>query len=433
VKILNRFLEGFLWGVIVFLPFSTAGVEICLHSALFIWLIKRTVLGAREYKLTRPKKLKSFFSCFRLPPSALNKPIYALAIISLISCFFGSDIKLGLEGVFGKLYSYFFILFLTIEVVIQYRPDSSAQVKIKDNVLYRILGIFLFSMAVIIFNGWFQYITGRDFLRGYLVSDGLKASFKNSNDFAGWIIAILPILICSVFIKFKRINQLLRPVIKFLCIALAMAIIVLLAKIPSRGAWLGFLISLGFVGILGFVYRNKKLRLSVVLTSAILGILLLSGLIFNQAIKGRLSTLKEGFKADAYRQYTWEEALETIMDFPILGTGPNTYISVNSYYQSIRGGDSQYPHNSFLHMAAEVGLLGLGAFLWILWRFFSLGIENSKKHGNVLLLGVMAGLVAFLVQSFFDTNLYSVQLVVLFWFMLGLGVSVIKLNQSMSS
>ena len=52
----------------------------------------------------------------------------------------------------------------------------------------------------------------------------------------------------------------------------------------------------------------------------------------------------------------------------------------------------------------------------------------SKKYGNILLLGVMAGVLAFLVQSFFDTNLYSLQLVVLFWFMLGLGVSMFSLN-----
>ena len=117
-----------------------------------------------------------------------------------------------------------------------------------------------------------------------------------------------------------------------------------------------------------------------------------------------------------------------IKDYPILGTGPNTYLSVVPQYKIADKNYLYYPHNSFLHMAAEVGLLGLWAFLWVMWRFFRQGIKISKKQGNILLLGLMAGVLAFLIHSFFDTNLYSLQLVVLFWFVLGLGVSMFSLD-----
>ena len=79
-------------------------------------------------------------------------------------------------------------------------------------------------------------------------------------------------------------------------------------------------------------------------------------------------------------------------------------------------------------MAAETGLLGLFAFLWVLFSFFKMGLQHFNQKRDYLVLGLLSGILAFLVQSFFDTNLYALQMVVLFWFMLGLTVAVIKFD-----
>ena len=428
MKIFNRILEGLLWGLIFFIPFSTAGVVICLYLAVFVWVIKRVTLGVGEYKIATSKKLKKFFLCFRLSPNILNRPIYVLAIIHLVSCLLNSDVRLELQDVLGKLYSYLFVFFLVLEVIFQYNPNSLDQVKIRKRVLNRILGVFLFSITLIVLDGWFQYITGRDFLRGYLNTGRLQASFKSSNDFAAWIIIILPVLVFSSSVKFKRISQRLIRIIKIFCFILAISAIALLGNTFSRGAWIGSLISLGFVGISGFMYREKRLRLFVILGSILISSLVVLGVSSIKPIRERLSTLQKGVDIDGVRKLLWEEAFMIIKDYPILGTGPNTYLSVVPQYKIADKNYLYYPHNSFLHMAAEVGLLGLWAFLWVMWRFFRQGIKISKKQGNILLLGLMAGVLAFLIHSFFDTNLYSLQLVVLFWFVLGLGVSMFSLD-----
>ena len=83
-------------------------------------------------------------------------------------------------------------------------------------------------------------------------------------------------------------------------------------------------------------------------------------------------------------------------------------------------------------MAAETGILGLFSFLWILVELFKLAIRTLKKKKDPLVLGLSAGILAFLVQSFFDTNLYALQMVVLFWFMLGFTVAVAKLDTDVS-
>ena len=127
------------------------------------------------------------------------------------------------------------------------------------------------------------------------------------------------------------------------------------------------------------------------------------------------------------RAEVWGEAISIIKDFPLFGTGLNTYAVVGPHYKSFeRGG--YYPHNSYLHMAADSGLLGLGAFLWIIFTLFKTSLTNLKKIDdkfyNALLAGLLAGLFAFLIHSFVDTNIYTLQLGNLMWFIMGLIVAV---------
>jgi len=65
--------------------------------------------------------------------------------------------------------------------------------------------------------------------------------------------------------------------------------------------------------------------------------------------------------------------------------------------------------------------------LWIVLELFKSGIRALKRYKDPLLLGLLAGLLAFLTHSFFDTHLYALQLTALFWFMVGLMVGVIKI------
>jgi len=70
--------------------------------------------------------------------------------------------------------------------------------------------------------------------------------------------------------------------------------------------------------------------------------------------------------------------------------------------------------------------------LWIVLELFKSGIRALKRYKDPLLLGLLAGLLAFLTHSFFDTNLYALQMVVLFWYMMGLAVAVMRLELDVS-
>jgi len=262
IKIFNKIMEFSLCGLIFFLPFSKAGLEIWLHLGLLAWFLKRIIMGIHNYKNSH--KLKNFFKVFRVVPSSLNKPIYLLAIISFTSCLAGVNIALSLEGLFGKLYTYFFIYFLVLEVISCYDPCQPQDVVINPRIFWRVLAVLLFSIVIMTIDGWFQFFTGKDFMRGYSGVDinrpRLRASFKSPNNFAAWIITIFPLLFVTCFYKFKKINKMSKWAIRFFFIILTASAIFLLGRTFSRGAWLGCFLSMVFICIIGSISNSKKLK-----------------------------------------------------------------------------------------------------------------------------------------------------------------------------
>ena len=110
----------------------------------------------------------------------------------------------------------------------------------------------------------------------------------------------------------------------------------------------------------------------------------------------------------------WVEAAEFIKKYPLTGSGLNTYSKL----------ENMYAHNCYLQMAAEIGIPGLLAFLVMIGVVFLRALrslaELKDPYWETILAALLSGLAAFLIQSFFDTTLYSVQLGALFWVMVGL-------------
>jgi len=152
---------------------------------------------------------------------------------------------------------------------------------------------------------------------------------------------------------------------------------------------------------------------------------MLVGVGFLQAT-GRLQDVLSAHEAGKRdRVVMWGAALGMIRARPLLGHGVNTFMA--NYLDYWVGGERQprYAHNCYLQVAAETGLVGLAAFLWLLWlqvRQMASAIRRRPSAEASLLLGLLAGLVAFLAQSAMDTNFYALRQAALFWTLAGVGV-----------
>jgi O-antigen ligase len=109
------------------------------------------------------------------------------------------------------------------------------------------------------------------------------------------------------------------------------------------------------------------------------------------------------------RSAIWTDALVLIRDFPLTGLGAGTFGAGIAVYQTAEPGYSiGNAHNHYLQLAAEGGLLvGVPAAL-TLGAFIALCGRRLREDGSgdyLVRAGAVAGIVAVLVQSVWETGL----------------------------
>ena len=389
IKWLDILMEYSLLALLLTLPFSKTMVEAFFISAFGFWVIKRAIC----YSLR-----DSIIKAFKPIKSDLNLPIATFLLVYFLSTLKSVSFSLSMEGLFLKFFEWIMIYFIVAEVI-----NTKAKLR-------RIVTAIIFSIFFITVDGIVQLITGTDFIRGYQASGHkIRASFGNPNSFGAWLVIMIPLSVSLLYSGTKK-------TVKAILLSATALSIFCLALTYTRGAWLATIFAIAFIGI----FRSKKLLIVLLVI-----LIALSFVLLNITKEHALSFVRFS-EQDMERPKLWLEALTIIEDFPLLGTGPNTYASVAPRYR-ITEKTGYYPHNSYLHMAAESGLLGLAAFIWIIVTLFKTSLADLKKINNnfysALLIGLLAGLFGFLIHSFVDTNFYSLQLGNLMWFIMGLIVA----------
>lgn len=121
---------------------------------------------------------------------------------------------------------------------------------------------------------------------------------------------------------------------------------------------------------------------------------------------------------EAYARWQmWQSAAREIEEHP-LGVGLGLYRHVNSSYAfPMEGGIVRYgkiaqrPHNEYLQIGVELGVIGLGIFLWGI----ALVIKDAEKllrlrlirRHRALVVGLCGGVAVILVQACVDSNFHE--------------------------
>ena len=391
VNVCDKIIEIFLYILIFCLPFSKAIIEISATFIILAWLLKK----ALKYQ----------------PISTyLNIPIFIYILATFLSVIFSTNLSLSLKNFFTKTMEYIILFFIVAEFVCDKR-------RLKNTVI-----VMIASAAMIGIDCVFQYFFGFDFLRHRALEAGrITGSFQMPGDLAGYLgpVLCLPLALC--FLKFKKGTK------YFLRIETVLLLSLLIVTI-ARGAWLGFIAAVCFLGAL----ENKKILYVTVAFLLILGILMPHLIETPNDILGRLKSIfvfSDPSSLD--RKAIWQVAIRMIKDRPIFGHGLSTFMGnfakYGKDYYYLKQGIIPYAHNCYLQIAAETGIVGLVSFLTLIGTFFIHTIMSlakiKDKFYHVALAGISAGIIATLVHSAVDTNLYSLQLSVLFWIMLGLNAA----------
>jgi O-antigen ligase len=130
------------------------------------------------------------------------------------------------------------------------------------------------------------------------------------------------------------------------------------------------------------------------------------------------------------------DALSIWAEAPVVGVGPG-----NSYVYMLQRSPIGTPHNQYLNILAEFGILGLGAWLWFIVQTFRVGLRVHQRarepaHAMFALgwLGMFGGLVVgsltgdFMIHSIRNGGLELFSGYYLQWVLLGTLVGVAKLE-----
>lgn len=387
-----------LYILIFCLPFSKSIIEICIVVGILAVITKKISNGD-----------------YALKPTPLNLALAVYLIAGLLSLWNAQDKFFVTRAIITKLLKFIALYFVIVETI-------DTDTKLKD-----LLRMAFISIIIITADCFIQYyITHRDILHNYRsFKYTYDITWKNPfylgfptgpfpfpNDLSAWALVLFLPLIC-VFL-FGRQGA-FRRLIDALVI---MPLLYIFYLANTRSAWFGFAISSLFVLI-----SNKKFIMIFIMALIVLALIPLLPMEKLGDIVGMTSM--------ADRAGMWNTGWIIFLDHPIIGSGLNTFFGKFMEYREDewKGKKGSYAHNGYLQIAADTGLIGLLGFLAIIFSaFFSVFryIKNEKDaFYKSISLGIAAGILAFLIQAGFDTNLQSLPLVSLFWFALGVMMSVV--------
>ena len=121
-----------------------------------------------------------------------------------------------------------------------------------------------------------------------------------------------------------------------------------------------------------------------------------------------------------YRVFLWKRTIKLIPEYPILGSGPDTFAVrfMSKYSDDVRAlgtySINDTAANVYLTMFINIGFVGLVTYLSFI--FFS--IKNCIKKININSAILLLGVICFLIQDFF--NLWLVIVTPIFWLLLAI-------------
>jgi O-antigen ligase len=128
----------------------------------------------------------------------------------------------------------------------------------------------------------------------------------------------------------------------------------------------------------------------------------------------------QGLGVEDVRYEIWAKTIGSILDHPF-GIGLDPYI----YGDTVRAGGVNTPHNIYMEIASQIGILGLVAFLWIvgvsmcrLWSARSSGNVHAKTAATALFVGVIGFFLGGVTEPLYHNGLKFQRI---FWVLVGMG------------
>lgn len=208
----------------------------------------------------------------------------------------------------------------------------------------------------------------------------------------------------------------------------------------SRGGWIGFVVACFCLLMLLVHWFSiylpqfwRRWALPLVLGASAAFVLVAVATV--DPLRERVLSIFSGREdsSNNFRINVWMAVIEMIKDRPFLGIGPgnDAFNRIYPQYQAT-GYTALSAYSIFLEVAVEVGVVGLGCFLWLLLVSFNrcwVELQRLRKTGSregFWLMATGATMLGMLAHGAVDTVWYRPQVSTLWWLMIALIASYIN-------
>lgn len=230
-------------------------------------------------------------------------------------------------------------------------------------------------------------------------------TFVLPGELAGFLILFLPI--CFALARVATSHAL-----RALCWGSVALGAVAMFMTFSRTGWVGLASAIGFF----IAVRERGRKRGLVAAAAVLA----AALVLVVALFNEHHNPSENYT----RLSIWQAAIGVIERFPLTGVGPFGFSHIYPFVRMPDGDETAFhAHSMYLTFFAELGIVGLCAFVWLLvaaGRELARRLSAATPEAATLALAIAAGLVGTLVQGLIDT--VSVVIFGLFFPMLALAL-----------
>lgn len=255
---------------------------------------------------------------------------------------------------------------------------------------------------------FFRFIKGEEAFRA--------SSFSGNHMHAGGMLMMGAVLLAGIAVYYylKKEN---RPALLFGAASLVSAIGLLFTF--TRGSWLGAAVGVVIIA----VFTDKRLIFALLVA----GIALFFGLRDTQFGQRAADSFNPAQGTSAgERLYMWKAGMDIVKDNPLtgIGTGALEKVYPDYRYPEAVEKNAGHVHNTFLQVAVISGIPGLGLLLFLFCSLFAGFIKALKRASNEtkpLLYAFIAVIAAFFINGFFEYNLFSSQVALMFWMIMGAG------------
>lgn len=365
----------------------------------------------------------------QIKKTALTYSLFAFLVILGFSTVTSTDVIASIYSLFSWLLLILFFL------VISTMWDGNRQLFLSLLFLTVLISIY----GIMSYYNWY----------GLGQKTEVATVFRNGNVRGGFLAFIIPFLIALFPNSDRRLYRISVTIVVLLaCYAL------LLSK--TRGAWLGFLLSLPIAFL---VLKSRHITISSLpVFRSLRRRLLFAFLLFTcfailigldyrktewDSFTKRLLSIRYWERSSVVDRFIcWHTALDMFRERPLIGTGIGTFEKYHCKFQGqyLKGTYSKiitvsrYVHNDYLQLLGETGIIGLSVFLTVLASFFfygfkSLKFRKSHPRETISIVALMASVLTMVVHNFFHYSLQLPTMRVLLFLAFGLLNSRVKASE----